>query len=104
MSYEEDLALLNSEDMYYHSAPVSDRPKNIAALRHIAGIGSSPMVKYKGNGIYFLDRNDSRDSWTLELYPDIIALDDPYAVPSVYKDVAVAEFTRRRVLGIASRY
>lgn len=95
LSYEEDLALLNSEDMYYHSAPVSDRPKNIAALRHIAGIGSSPMVKYKGNGIYFLDRNDSRDSWTLELYPDIIALDDPYAVPSVYKDVAVADSRER---------
>lgn len=27
LSYEEDLALLNSEDMYYHSAPVSDRPE-----------------------------------------------------------------------------
>ena len=96
LSYEENLALLNSEDMYYHSAPVSDRPKNIAALRHIAGIGSSPMVKHEGNGIYFLDRNDSRNSWTLELYPDIIALDDPYAVPSVYKDVAVADSRERK--------
>lgn len=95
LSYEEDLALLNSEDMYYHSASVSDRPKNINALRHIAGIGSSPIVKYEGNGIYFLDRNDSHGSWTLDLYPDIIALDDPYAVPSVYKDVVVADSRKR---------
>lgn len=95
LSYEENLALLNSEDMYYHSAPVSDSPKNITALCHIAGIGSSPMVKYKGNGIYFLDRNDNQESWILDLYPNIIALDDPYAVPSVYKDVAVADSRER---------
>lgn len=96
LSYEEDLALLNSEDMYYHSAPVSDLPKNMAALRHIAGIGSSPMVQHEGNGIYFLDRDDKQDAWTLELYPDIIALDDPYAVPSAYKDVAVADSRERK--------
>lgn len=95
LSYEEDLALLNSEDMYYHSASVSDSPKNIAALRHIAGIGSSPVIQYKGNGIYFLDRDDNQNSWTLELYPDIIALGDPYAVPSAYKDVAVADSRER---------
>ena len=95
LSYEEDLALLNSGDMYYHSASVSDRPKDIAALRHIAGIGSSPMVQYEGNGIYFLDRDDNRNSWTLELYPDIIAVDDPYAVPSAYKDVVVASSRER---------
>lgn len=91
LSYEENLALLNSEDMYYHSASVTDCPKDITSLRHIAGVGSSPMVKYEGNGIYFLDRNDGQESWTLDLYPDIIAQADPYAVPSAYKEVAVTD-------------
>lgn len=100
LSYEENLALLNSEDMYYHSASVKDSPKDIISLRHIAGVGSSPMVKYEGNGIYFLDRNDGKEAWTLELYPDIIAQGDPYAVPSAYKEVAVA-YSREREFSVS---
>lgn len=96
LSYEEDLVLLNSGDMYYHSASVLDTPKDLNLLSHIAGVGSSPIVKYDGNGIYFMDRNNDGESWTLDLYPDIIALDDPYSMPSVYKDVVIAS-SRKRV-------
>lgn len=94
MSYDEDMVLLNSDDMYYHSGDATDAPKNLPALRHIAGVGSSPMVEYEGNGIYFLDRSPDGSSWILELYPDIIATDDPFR-PSAYKNVAVADARQR---------
>lgn len=94
LSYEEDLALLNSEDSYYHTNNVNDRPKHIESLRHIAGVGSSPMVSHNGNGIYFLDKNKD-DTWTLELYPDIIAVADPYNKPSPYHEVAIADASPR---------
>lgn len=98
LSYDEDLVLLNSSDMYYYSGSSPDAPKNLSALRHIAGVGTSPMVEYDGNGIYFLDRSADGRSWTLDLYPDIISLDDPFR-PSAYKDVAVAD-ARKHVMSV----
>lgn len=93
ISYDDDLVLLNSDDMYYHSGNSTMAPKNPEQLRNIAGVGSSPIVDYKGNGIYFIDRSDDGKSWILDLYPDIIALDDPFH-PSAYKDVAIADARR----------
>lgn len=90
ISYDDDLVLLNSDDMYYHAGSSTAIPKNPEKLRNIAGVGSSPMVRYPGNGIYFIDLADDGKSWILDLYPDIIALDDPFR-PSAYKDVAIAD-------------
>lgn len=65
--------------LYSNSAPatLTIRPKQ---LRHIAGVGSSSVVQYDGTGIYFLDRIEE-GVWQLELYPDIIQLDDPFKQP-----------------------
>ena len=41
VSYDEQLSELNSGDMFYYSNTTSTRPKNLAALKHIAGVGSS---------------------------------------------------------------
>lgn len=98
ISYDEDLVLLNSTDSYYHSGNVTDKPKNISELKHIAGVGSSPMIEYSGNGIYFLDRSADGFSWTLDLFPDILALDDPFH-PSAYKDVSIAD-ARKHVMTV----
>ena len=63
--------------MFYYSNTTSTRPKNPATLKHIAGVGSSPVVRYSGTGIYFLDKQDD-NTWQLEIYPDIMDIDDPY--------------------------
>ena len=49
-------------------------------LRHIAGVGSSEVVQYDGAGIYFLDKVQEGE-WILELYPDIVQVDDPFKQP-----------------------
>lgn len=47
------------------------------ALKHIAGVGSSPVVQYEGTGIYFIDKVADNE-WKLEVYPDIMNVDDPF--------------------------
>jgi len=77
VSYEENLSVLNSGDLFYYSNDCPDRPRDPAAIRHIAGFGSSEVVRYEGSGIYFLDRNE-RKTWTIEVYPDVVELKDPF--------------------------
>ncbi len=57
-----------------------------SGLRHIAGVGSSPVVQYDGAGIYFLDKVEE-GVWMLELYPDIEQLDDPFKLPDLNRRV-----------------
>lgn len=78
VSYEERLSVQNTEDMFCYSNDCNDLPKAPEKLRHIVGFGSSPVVRYDGTGIYFLDRNDDK-TWTVEIYPDIVELKDPFA-------------------------
>lgn len=94
LDYDTNVSLLNSDTHFYHSGSVSVEPKNPASLTYIAAVGSSPIVEYGGNGIYFLDKN-SDGSWTLELYPDIIALADPFDQPTPYKDLVIAKSQQR---------
>lgn len=96
LDYDANVSLLNSDTHFYHSGTVEIGPKNPASLTHIAAVGSSPVVEYEGNGIYFLDKN-SDGSWTLELYPDIIALADPFDQPTPYKDVVIAKSQQRKL-------
>lgn len=77
VSYDEELGQLNADDMFYYSNHTPDQPKNIHTLKHIAGVGSSGVVKYDGTGIYFLDKTKP-DTWVLEVYPDIMEVDDPF--------------------------
>lgn len=77
VSYDERLSELNADDMFYYSNTTTTRPKNLQSLAHIVGVGSSPVVNYSGTGIYFLDKQ-SDTTWLLEVYPDIMELDDPF--------------------------
>ena len=52
-------------------------PPEPAALRRIAGYGSSPVVAYEGEGIYFLDKLRP-GLWRLEVYPDAVPVRDPF--------------------------
>lgn len=94
VSYDDNVAIFNGGNRFYHSNNVDIAPNDVTSLEHIAAVGSSPIVKYAGNGIYFLDKN-SDGSWTLELFPDIIALSEPFDQPSPFKDMVVADCKER---------
>ncbi|HEX8904124.1 MAG TPA: hypothetical protein VF771_04740, partial [Longimicrobiaceae bacterium] len=51
--------------------------------------GSSPVVAYEGEGIYFLDRV-REGVWRLELYPDAVDVDDPFEMQRVDRIVTRA--------------
>jgi hypothetical protein len=78
VSYEENLSELVSSDLFYYSNNTRSRPPDPARLRRIVGFGSSHVVRYEGSGIYFLDKI-SDGVWRLEVYPDALQIDDPFA-------------------------
>ena len=87
VDYAKDLSVLNSGDKFYYSSPNDITPKEPAALRSVAGTGSSEIVRYEGTGAYFLDRV-ADGVWRLEVMPDLVLLSDPFAKASPRKEVA----------------
>ncbi|MDZ7680511.1 MAG: hypothetical protein U5J63_02085 [Fodinibius sp.] len=54
------------------------------SLKHVAGVGSSPVVSYEGTGAYFLDKVQD-GIWRLEVMPDAVHVKDPFAVVALDK-------------------
>ena len=77
VSYREDLSLLNRDTLYCYSNTTDEAPVAAEQLRHIVGHGSSPIIKYSGNGAYFFDKLDD-GVWRIEVYPDVIEITDAY--------------------------
>ena len=94
ISYDERLSELNADEMFYYSNSTTTQPKNLDALTHIAGFGSSPVVSYSGMGIYFLDKQPD-GGWQLEVYPDIMELSDPFMMMNPHKIVRKACYNER---------
>ena len=67
----------NADETFYYTGSTATVPVNINALQHIAGTGNSAVVKYSGNGAYFLDKL-SQGVWRLECMPDVLELADPF--------------------------
>ncbi|MEZ3589442.1 MAG: cellulase family glycosylhydrolase [Muribaculaceae bacterium] len=86
VSARQDLSMLNDGKKFYYTGDNAIRPKDMAALEHVAGRHSSPVVNYEGEGAYFLDRI-SPDVWRLEVMPDVVLTSDPFAKPSLSKRV-----------------
>jgi len=84
-----DHAELVAADALLYAGSTEALPPDPAALRRIAGYGSSPVVKYDGEGIYFLDRVRP-GLWRLEVYPDAVPVRDPFEPPSPGKIVTRA--------------
>ncbi len=84
---------MNSDEEFYYSNTTSSQPKNINTLKHIAGVGNSPVIRYEGTGAYFLDKI-SNGSWRLEVMPDAILLSDPFAKAAPKKEVVTIRWNR----------
>ena len=97
VSYAEDLAMLNAEDLYYHTNHTDVPPVSEKKLRRIAGYGHSPIVRYEGTGAYFLDKI-SEGNWRLEVMPDALVTDNPYGRNSLQKAVAHIQWNERKMM------
>lgn len=91
VSYTEDLSELNNGKKYYYSNNTHTRPKDASQLVSIAGCGSSPVVNYEGTGAYFVDCLES-GVWRLEVMPDAVVVSDPFAKPSLDKEVVTIAY------------
>ena len=89
ISADSNLAELVTRDVYLHAGSTTTPPPDRAALRRIAGVGSSPVVNYDGLGAWFLDRVRP-GLWRLEVYPDAVPVRDPFEPQSPDKIVTRA--------------
>jgi len=93
LSANENLSEMNREDAFYYSNSTTTQPRSVQTLKHIAGVGSSAVVSYAGNGAYFLDQL-AGGQWRLEVMPDVRAISDPFATASpdkAVKDISWAD-------------
>ena len=89
VSADSDLGELVSRDAFLYAGSTRSVPPDPAALRRIAGYGSSPVVSYDGEGAYFLDKVRP-GLWRLEVYPDAVPVRDPFEAPNPGKIVTRA--------------
>jgi hypothetical protein len=89
VSADENLGELVAPDAFLYAGSTRATPPDPAALRRIAGYGSSSIVIYEGEGIYFLDKLRP-GLWRLEVYPDAVPARDPFEMPSPGKIVTRA--------------
>jgi hypothetical protein len=87
VSYEEDLSEMVTDEKFLYANDTHTTPPNPSALRQVVGLGSSPVVEYEGRGCYFLDKLEP-GAWRLEVYPDAIIVQDPFAQRLNYKTVS----------------
>jgi hypothetical protein len=89
VSYARDLAEMAAEDAFLYAGSTDTRPERPERLTRVAGYGSSPVVAYEGEGVYFLDRVRP-GVWRLEVYPDAVDVDDPFRMQRADKVVTRA--------------
>lgn len=94
VSYEEDLAQLNTPDKYYYTNDTDDRPVAPVELKHLAGVGQSPVIRYDGTGAYFLDQLED-GVWRLEVLPDVLTVQNPFGRNALDKTVGVVQWNER---------
>ena len=88
VSYPQNLAEYNTPETFIYSNSTNSQPKKPKSLKRVAGVGSSPVIEYTGTGAYFLDETNYPGVWRLEVMPDVVTISDPFAKPSLNKEVA----------------
>lgn len=81
VNFDEGSSEMNTDEAFYYTNNTTTKPLNPANLKHIAGVGTSLLVQYKGTGAYFLDEIED-GIWRLEVLPDAIHIRDPFAKTS----------------------
>jgi len=94
VSYRRQLSQWNAPAEFFYTASTNDNPVRPAALRHVAGVGSSRVVQYGGSGAYFLDQL-APGVWRLEVMPDAVPVRDPFATASLSKVVTRIEWNEQ---------
>lgn len=87
LSHSQNLAEMVSQEKFLYTNTTTTMPPQSARLKKIAGYGSSPVVRYNGRGIYFLDKLEN-GIWRLEVMPDATWVDNPFGSPSLDKEMA----------------
>ncbi|GGH06845.1 cellulase family glycosylhydrolase [Mucilaginibacter phyllosphaerae] len=88
VSYKQQLSEMNAPAKFYYSNTTTSLPIQPKLLQHLAGVGSSPVVKYNGTGAYFLDKV-ANGVWRLEVMPDATKVRDPFERTSLDRAVTV---------------
>ncbi len=91
VSYNQSLSEMNTAKEFYYSGTTATAPVETAKLQHIAGVGSSALVGYKGTGAYFMDKLEN-GVWRLEVMPDAITVRDPFERPSPSREAVHMEW------------
>ncbi|HEY0304637.1 MAG TPA: hypothetical protein VGC44_06680, partial [Longimicrobiales bacterium] len=89
VSYDGNSAELVAADAFMYAGDTRNAPASAAKLQRIAAYGSSPLVDYPGEGVYFLDKVRN-GLWRLELHPDAVPVRDPFEMPNAEKIVTRA--------------
>ncbi|MBM3501692.1 MAG: glycoside hydrolase family 5 protein, partial [Armatimonadetes bacterium] len=97
VSYGEGLSELVTPTEHLYSSDTSTPPPAAERLERVAGVGSSPVVRYEGTGAYFLDRL-AAGVWRLEVYPDSVWVADPFARRTVDDETARVIWAEREML------
>ena len=96
LSHSLNLSEMGSDTAFYYSNTTQTYPRNPDHLKHIAGVGSSPLISYEGSGVYFLDKLEN-GTWRLEVMPDAVLCRDPFARPSLSKHVVNIDWHEHRM-------
>lgn len=87
LSHQQNLAEMVGEEKFLYSNNTLSMPPAPQRLKEIAGYGSSPLVKYEGRGLYFIDKLEE-GIWRLEVMPDAIWVDNPFGSPTVGREMS----------------
>ena len=96
VSYAERLSELVTQTEHLYGNGTSTPPPAPEQLIRVAGVGSSPTVRYEGTGAYFLDRL-APGLWRLEVYPDSVWVADPFARRTVADETARVIWAERQM-------
>lgn len=91
VSYRQDLSEMNTPKKFFYSNHTTTVPVAAEQLKSIVGYGNSPIVQYEGTGAYFIDQLED-GLWRLEIMPDAIQVSDPFAKPSLKKEVVTIDW------------
>lgn len=83
---DRDVAILEDGEWFAYTGSTDVAPRDRKDLRHVYGVGSSPVVAYEGTGAYFLDQVKP-GLWSLDLFPDVVPLADPHAPSKLGREV-----------------